>query len=408
MTYTPEILSPAGNFEKMKAAILYGADAVYLAGNRFGMRAAADNYSIEEIYEDVKYAHERGVKVYVTVNTMPKVGEYEALEEYLSSLRGSGIDAVIVADLGVIDLVKRVLPEVELHISTQTSIVSPQTCMAYYRMGAKRVVLARELSLKEIIEIRKNIPDDLELEVFIHGSMCVSWSGRCLLSEHLTGRDANCGACTQPCRWSYKLYEIIEDKRPDAPLPIEQTEHGTFIMSSKDMCMIEHIPELLSAGIKSFKIEGRMKSAYYTAVTTNAYRMAFDRYMADPGNYVYDPAWKNELESVSHREYNTGYFFGNPILDANVCEFNGYLREKAYIAQALSYEDGVATFIQRNKVCVDDKVEVISPGKCGVAFDIEWMTDENGGTIESAPHPGMIFKINAPFEILPGDIIRLG
>ncbi len=407
MTYRPEILSPAGNFEKMKAAILYGADAVYLAGNRFGMRAAADNFSVEEIFEAVKYAHERNVKVYVTVNTMPKVGEYKALEEYLSSLRGSGIDALIVADLGVIDLAKRVLPEVELHISTQTSIVSPETCMAYYRMGAKRVVLARELSLAEIIEIRKNIPEDLELEVFIHGSMCVSWSGRCLLSEHLTGRDANCGACTQPCRWSYKLYEIIEDKRPDAPLPIEQTEHGTFIMSSKDMCMIEHIPELLNAGIKSFKIEGRMKSAYYTAVTTNAYRMAFDRYMADPENYVYDPAWRNELESVSHREYNTGYFFGNPILDANVCEYNGYLREKAYIAQALGYEDGVATFIQRNKVCVGDKVEVISPGKCGVAFDIETMTNENGEAIASAPHPGMVFKINSPFEILPGDIIRM-
>ena len=408
MSYKPEILSPAGNFEKMKAAILYGADAVYLAGNRFGMRAAADNFSVEEIFEAVKYAHERNVKVYVTVNTMPKVGEYKALEEYLCALRGSGIDAVIVADLGVIDLVKRVLPEVELHISTQTSIVSPQTCMAYYRMGAKRVVLARELSLKEIIEIRKNIPDDLELEVFIHGSMCVSWSGRCLLSEHLTDRDANCGACTQPCRWNYKLYEIIEDKRPDSPLPVEQTEHGTFIMSSKDMCMIEHIPELLEAGIKSFKIEGRMKSAYYTAVTTNAYRMAFDRYMTDPENYVYDPAWKNELESVSHREYNTGYFFGNPILDANICEYNGYLREKAYIAQALGYEDGIATFIQRNKVCVGDKVEVISPGKCGVAFDIEWMTDEKGEDIASAPHPGMIFKINAPFEILPGDIIRMG
>lgn len=407
MTYKPEILSPAGNFEKMKAAILYGADAVYLAGNRFGMRAAADNFTVEEIFEAVKYAHERNVKVYVTVNTMPKVGEYEALEQYLTSLRGSGIDALIVADLGVIDLAKRVLPEVELHISTQASIVSPQTCMAYYRMGAKRVVLARELSLEQIIEIRKNIPEDLELEVFIHGSMCVSWSGRCLLSEHLTGRDANCGACTQPCRWSYKLYEIIEDKRPDAPLPIEQTEHGTFIMSSKDMCMIEHIPELLSAGIKSFKIEGRMKSAYYTAVTTNAYRMAFDRYMADPENYVYDPAWKNELESVSHREYNTGYFFGNPILDANVCEFNGYLREKAYIAQALGCENGVATFIQRNKVCVGDKVEVISPGKCGIAFDIEMMTDENGADIASAPHPGMIFRINAPFEIKAGDIIRM-
>ncbi len=407
MTYKPEILSPAGNFEKMKAAILYGADAVYLAGNRFGMRAAADNFSVEGIFEAVKYAHERGVKVYVTVNTMPKVGEYKALEEYLTSLKGSGIDALIVADLGVIDLAKRVLPEVELHISTQTSIVSPETCMAYYRMGAKRVVLARELSLKEIIEIRKNIPEDLELEVFIHGSMCVSWSGRCLLSEHLTGRDANCGACTQPCRWNYKMYEIIEDKRPDSPLPVMQTEHGTFIMSSKDMCMIEHIPELLNAGIKSFKIEGRMKSAYYTAVTTNAYRMAFDSYMADPAGYVYDPAWKNELESVSHREYNTGYFFGNPILDANVCEFNGYLREKAYIAQALGYEEGIATFIQRNKVSVGDRVEVISPGKCGKAFDIEWMKDEQDIDIPSAPHPGMIFKINSPIEIKPGDIIRM-
>ena len=242
MTYKPEILSPAGNFEKMKAAILYGADAVYLAGKVFGMRAAADNFTVEEIYEAVKYAHERGVKVYVTVNTMPKVDQYQALEEYLTSLKGSGIDALIVADLGVIDLAKRVLPEVELHISTQASIVSPQTCMAYYRMGAKRVVLARELSLEQIIEIRKNIPEDLELEVFIHGSMCVSWSGRCLLSEHLTGRDANCGACTQPCRWSYKLYEIVEDKRPDAPLPIEQTEHGTFIMSSKDMCTVSIVP----------------------------------------------------------------------------------------------------------------------------------------------------------------------
>ncbi len=408
MKYKPELLSPAGNFEKMKAAILYGADAVYLAGNRFGMRAAADNFTVEEIFEAVKYAHERDVKVYVTVNTMPRVGEYEELEKYLSSLKGSGIDAVIVADLGVIDLVKRVLPETQIHISTQTSIVSPQTCMAYYHMGAKRVVLARELSLAEIMEIRKNIPDELELEVFIHGSMCVSYSGRCLLSEHLTDRDANCGKCTQPCRWNYKIYEIIEEKRPDSPLPIMQTELGTFIMSSKDMCMIEHIPELLSAGIKSFKIEGRMKSAYYAAVTTNAYRMAFDRYTEDPDNYVYDPAWLTELESVSHREYNTGYFFGNPMNDANVCTFNGYLREKAYIAQALSYENGKATFIQRNKVCLGDTVEVISPGKCGRSFPIQNMTNEKGETIESAPHPNMIFSVDVPFEIKPGDIIRLG
>lgn len=408
MSYKPELLSPAGNFEKLKAAVLYGADAVYLAGNRFGMRAAADNFSIEEIFEAVKYAHERNVKVYLTVNTMPRVGEYKDLEAYLTSLKDSGIDAVIAADLGVIDLVKRVLPNTELHISTQTSIVSPETCMAYYRMGAKRIVLARELSLAEITEIKNNIPEDLELEVFIHGSMCVSYSGRCLLSEHLTDRDANCGKCTQPCRWNYKLYEIVEEKRPDSPLPVMQTELGTFIMSSKDMCMIEHIPELLSSGIKSFKIEGRMKSAYYTAVTTNTYRMAFDRYTADSENYIYDPLWLTELESVSHREYNTGYFFGNPIKDANICKYNGYLREKAYIARAVDCKDGMATFVQRNKVTLGEWVEVISPGKCGREFLIEKMENEKGEQIESAPHPGMTFRINAPFEIKEGDIIRGG
>lgn len=405
-----ELLSPAGNFEKFKAAVLYGADAVYLAGKEFGMRAAADNFSIEELKSACEYAHKKGVKVYLTVNVMPKTAEYKRLRKYLKQIKNIGIDALIIADIGVLELVKAVLPDMEIHISTQTSIVSAATCKAYYNMGAKRVVLARELSLSEIIEIRKNTPKALELEVFIHGSMCVSWSGRCLLSENLTGRDANCGMCTQPCRWNYKIYNLVEEKRPDTPYPIMQTDEGTFIMSSKDLCMIEHIPQLLDAGITSFKIEGRMKSAYYTALTTNAYRMAFDSYISDPDKYEYDPLWKKELESVSHREYDTGYFFSSPMENANICEFNGYLREKAYIAQAVDYDKQTkrATFRLVNKVCIGDTVELITPGKVGRAFKITDMRNENSEPIESAPHPKMLFSTNTEFEVKPGDIIRMG
>lgn len=405
----PELLSPAGNFDKMKSAILYGADAVYLSGNVFGMRAAADNFSVEEIFAASDYAHQRGVKIYLTVNTMPREDDYIALKEYLISLKGSGIDALIVADVGVIELAKEILPDTELHISTQASILSAATARAYYNMGAKRVVLARELSLAEIRRIKNNIPDDLELEVFIHGSMCVSYSGRCLLSEHLTGRDANNGKCTQPCRWNYKLYEIREEKRPDMPFPIMETELGTFVMSSRDMCMIEHIPELVESGIKSFKIEGRMKSSYYTAVTTNAYRMALDSYFKNPDGYRYNPEWQNELDAVSHREYGTGFFFGDPLKDANVTQIPGYLREKAYIAQALDYDTQteMATFIQRNKASLGDEIELITPGMTGRAFRIETLLDEKDKPIECAPHPNMIFKIKTPFPVKEGDIIRM-
>ena len=271
----PELLSPAGNFEKMKAALLYGADAVYLAGNLFGMRSAADNFSDDELKEATDYVHARGKKIYLTVNTMPRGYEYPVLERYLHTIKDYGIDAMIIADLGVLNTVKRIIPDMEIHISTQASAVSAAVCRAYYDLGAKRVVLARELPMEEILEIKANIPKELELEAFIHGSMCVSYSGRCTLSNYLTGRDANRGACTQPCRWNYSL---VEEKRPDVPLPIMETENGTFILGSKDMCMIEHIPELMKSGIDSFKIEGRMKSAYYTAVVTNAYRMAMDAY----------------------------------------------------------------------------------------------------------------------------------
>ncbi|MBE6632439.1 MAG: U32 family peptidase, partial [Ruminococcaceae bacterium] len=260
----PELLAPAGNFEKLKAAVLYGADAVYIGGPAFGMRAAADNFTLEEIYEAVKYTHERGAKLYLTVNTMPRDGEYRALEEYFDALSQSGIDAVIAADLGVVALVKQKLPHTDIHISTQASVVSSAACLAWQRLGAKRIVLARELPLRAIKEIVKNIPKELEIETFVHGSMCIAYSGRCLLSQFLTGRDANKGMCAQPCRWNYSGVEISEEKRPEISMPLEQDKNGTFIMSSKDMCMIEHIPELMESGIKSFKIEGRMKSAYYT------------------------------------------------------------------------------------------------------------------------------------------------
>lgn len=402
----PELLSPAGNFEKMRSALLYGADAVYLAGNMFGMRTAADNFTLEELAAASKYVHERNKKLYLTVNTMPREHEYAALREYLDSLKGIEIDAAIVGDLGVFMLVKEILPHVEIHISTQVSAVSAATCRAYHSLGAKRIVLARELTLDEIKAIRANTPDTLELEAFIHGSMCVSYSGRCLLSNALTGRDANRGMCTQPCRWNYV---ITEEKRPDSPFPIEEDENGeTFIMSSKDMCTIEHIPELTESGIDSFKIEGRMKSEYYTALVTNAYRMAMDAYAASPSTYVFDKRLLRELDGVSHREYCTGFYFDDPKTEANISTVPGYLREKAYLARALSYNeaDGYTTFVQRNKLCAGDTVELVSPGEVGREFKVEDILDENGGRIDSAPHPMMIFKIKVPYDTHEGDILR--
>ncbi|MBE6534208.1 MAG: U32 family peptidase, partial [Ruminococcaceae bacterium] len=281
----PELLSPAGNFEKLKAALLYGADAVYLAGTRFGMRSAADNFSSDELYEATKYVHERGKKIYLTLNTMPHGYEYPDLRAFLEYIKDAGIDACIVADMGVMYLIKEIMPDMEIHVSTQASIVSPAAANAYVKLGAKRLVLARELMLDEIKDIKASLPQGIELEAFVHGSMCVSYSGRCMLSHSLTGRDANRGACAQPCRWEYNISEI---KRPDQPYPIEENELGTFIMSSKDMCTISIIPQLIDAGIDSFKIEGRMKSAYYAAVVTNAYRMAIDSYLRSPADYKFD------------------------------------------------------------------------------------------------------------------------
>ena len=419
----PELLSPAGNFEKLKAALLYGADAVYLAGQSFGMRSAADNFTVEELYEAAKYTHERGKKLYLTLNTMPHGDEYPALREFLRAIGGAGIDAVIVADLGVMATVKEILPEMEIHVSTQASIVSPEAALAYAALGAKRLVLARELCLDEIKAIKRALPEGIELEAFVHGSMCVSYSGRCMLSNLMTERDANRGRCAQPCRWNYIIYE---EKRPDLPIPIEQTNLGTFIMSSKDMCTVDHIPELIEAGIDSFKIEGRMKSAYYTAVVTNAYRMSIDSYLSDPENYVFDPLWYRELECVSHREYCTGYYLDDPMQNAQIGSHTGYIRDKAYFATATEYNEeeaakiqsaGVALenekgrlyrFIQRNKVKLGDSAELISPSKVGKAFQVNELYLPDGEATESAPHPSMIFWCRVPFEVSEGDIMRAG
>ena len=404
----PELLSPAGNMEKMKAAILYGADAVYLAGKLFGMRAAADNFDIPELIEAVEYAHERGVKVYLTLNTMPREKDLPLLKEYIEQLRPIKLDALIVADIGVLSLVHELLPDVDIHISTQANAVSSLAVRSWCALGATRVVLARELTLDEIREIRQNVPPEIELECFIHGSMCISYSGRCLLSGHIVGRDANMGMCAQPCRWNYTIrgYEITEEKRPDRSMPIEEINGETFIMASRDTCTIEHIPELVEAGISSFKIEGRMKSAYYTAVVTNTYRMALDSYFS--GSYAYNPDWLRELLSVSHREYATGYYFSDSHTDANLAPNNGYIKDKAYLAVCLSYDEGrgLAKLEQRNKMTLGDRVERLTPGECGAEIAYDALLDESLEPIDASRHPYMIFYMHTECRMKPGDIIR--
>ena len=405
----PELLSPAGDFEKLKSAIYFGADAVYLAGKTFGMRAASGNFSDEELAHAVEYAHERGVRVYVTVNIMPRDAEYPALRQFLIYLHQIGADAAIVSDLGVVALARECAPDLEIHISTQASTVSAAACMAWHKMGAKRIVLARELSLAQISAIRNALPAEVELEAFVHGSMCVEYSGRCLLSQYYVGRDANRGACAQPCRWIYSG-EIAEEKRPDDRLPIIEDGGESFIMSSKDMCMIEHVPDLVHAGIDSLKLEGRVRSAYYTAVVTNTYKMALDSFMNSPENYRFDPVWQRELDSVSHREYSTGFFFHDPKTEPNLVTQPGYIREKAYLAVCTGTADekGRVPFVQRNKTVRGAPVELLSPGYPGQPFTADGMWDASGAPLESAPHPGMTFYLDPPFPVQAGDILREG
>ena len=405
-----ELLSPAGNLEKLRAAINFGADAVYLSGPGFGLRAASTEFSPDALAEAVTYAHERGVKVYVTVNATPHENEYPALGSYLDLLARVSPDGLIVSDPGVILLCRERLPKIPIHLSTQANAVSSAACRAWYAMGVRRIVLARELSLKEIKEIKKNIPADLALEAFVHGSMCVSYSGRCLLSGYFTGRDANRGDCTQPCRWKYRVGrlsgELIEESRPDEPIPVEEDAGGTFILASRDLSMIEHLADLAEAGVSSLKIEGRMKSACYVAAVTNAYRMALDSLAR--GEKTVDPRLFTELDSVSHREYSTGFYYGNPHDDPNVVSRHGYLGEKSYLAAIVGYDGatGFALCEQRNKLSVGIDVEVLSPGKFGRAFKVASLLDETGAPIDSTPHPGMKFLLSVPFPVSAGDLLR--
>lgn len=373
------------------------------------MRAAADNFTVEEIHKCVEYSHNLGKKVYLTLNTMPHWYEYEDIKKYLCEIAGASLDAMIVADVGVLDLVKEAAPNIPVHISTQAGAVSHADCIHWYKSGASRVVLARELSFEEIKNIKSRIPSELELECFIHGSMCVSYSGRCLLSNYLTGRDGNRGFCAQPCRWEYRIFEIEEAKRPGTRIPVEQDKFGTFVMSSKDLCMIEHIPELMESGISSFKIEGRMKSAYYTAVCANTYKMAMDAYVRSKDGYRFDPLWLRELESVTHREYSTGFYFDSPGENAQIVSSPGYLLEKSYLAFVESYdpENGRATLIQKNKMFDCSYAELLTPGSLGKRFYVEDMRDADGNKIADAPHPAMRFTIKAPFMFRAGDIVRM-
>ncbi len=424
MIKLPEILSPAGNMEKLVAAVRYGADAVYLAGKSFGMRVASDNFSLEELRTAADYLHERGKKLYLTVNILPHGDEYAPLGEFLRACREIDIDGYIVADLGVIATLKEINPEAEIHISTQASIVSPAAARAYVALGAKRLVLARELTLPEIREIRASVPDDIELEAFVHGSMCISYSGRCMLSDNLVGRSANHGACAQPCRWNYT---IVEEKRPDEAMPIVETQEGTFIMSSKDMCMINHVGSLVDAGIASFKLEGRVRSAYYAAVVTNAYRIALDAlavFVEGGGravDFVPDSSLFDEVDSVSHREYSTGFYFNSPKETAALVTRPGYMREKAYLAVAepsgealpeslecIEITDGgkLYRFRQRNKLSLGERVELLTPGRVGAPHEILELYSEDGEAIESAPHPSMIFYTRISGDVREGDILR--
>lgn len=400
----PELLAPAGSLEKLKIALQYGADAVYFGGEAFSLRAAAQNFTYEDMEEGVKLAHSMGKKMYCTVNVMPRSEEIDKLPEFLKKLDEIGIDAVLVSDLGVLSTVKK-HTNLPIHISTQANTINYEACNMWETLGAERVVLARECSLKEIKKIRENISEELELEVFIHGSMCISYSGRCLLSSYMTGRDSNRGSCAQSCRWKYSL---VEQKREGEYFPIEEDENGTYIMNSKDLCMIEHIPELMEAGISSLKIEGRNKSEYYVAIVVNAYRQAIDLYYNDPENYVLPEVINDEFYKVSHRKYHTGFFFDEPKEEGIIYNTNDHIREYDVVAIVHEYDEEtqIATCKQRNKFVLGDKVELLSPKSVGDSFVVEELYNEDGEAIESCPHPGMMCKIKVPFKVARNSFIR--
>lgn len=397
-----EVLAPAGDKERFDAALNYGADAIYLGRKQFGMRSSPMNFDFEQLVSAVDLAHAKGVKVYLTCNTLPRNNEIPMFEQFVREAVEAKIDALIVADIGLLMLIKKYSPDMEIHISTQTGIVNYVTARELHNMGAKRVVLARELNLDEIAEIRAKTSPDLDIETFVHGAMCVSFSGRCLLSQYLVNRDANRGECAQPCRWGYHL---MEEKRPGEYFPIYEDEKGTYILNSKDMCMIEHIDKLAKAGVTSLKIEGRAKSAYYVTVVTNAYRMAVDEYYKNPDDFKLPDYIRDEVFKVSHRKYCSGFFFGVPE-KSQYYENSGYIRNYDVVAVVENCENGIVYCTQRNKFFAGDTVELLAPSKKPVEMTLEKLFDEENNEIETANHAMMKFSFKSELTFPKGTVIR--
>lgn len=402
----PELLVPASSLEVLKIAVKFGADAVYIGGEAFGLRAKAKNFSKEDMKAGIEFAHANNVKVYVTANIIGHNDDLEGVENYFKELEAIGPDAVIISDPGIFSIAKEVIPDMEIHISTQANNTNYRTYQFWYKLGAKRVVSARELSLDEIKEIRKNIPDDMEIESFIHGAMCISYSGRCLLSNFFTGRDANQGACTHPCRWKYS---VVEEKRPGEYFPVYENDKGTYIFNSKDLCMIEHIPELLDAGIDSLKIEGRMKTALYVATVARTYRKAIDDFMESPEKYQENLQWyKEEIGKCTYRKFTTGFFFGKPTEETQIYDSNVYVKEYTYLGiVGAKNEQGLYRIEQRNKFSVGQKIEVMKPNGENIEIIVKRIVDEEGQDMESAPHPKQVLFIDLGIELDEFDILRV-
>ena len=400
-----ELLIPASSLEVLKVAVMYGADAVYIGGEAFGLRAKAKNFSLEDMKEGIEFAHARNVKVYVTANILAHNYDLDGARKYFEELKTIGPDAVIISDPGMFTIAKEVMPDTDIHISTQANNTNYMTFKFWWEQGAKRVVTARELSLNEIKKIREEIPDDMEIETFIHGAMCISYSGRCLLSSFMAGRDANRGACTHPCRWKYS---IVEESRPGEYMPVYENERGTYIFNSKDLCMIEHIPEMVSSGIDSFKIEGRMKTALYVATVARTYRLAIDEFLKDPELYKSRiPFYKSEISKCTYRQYTTGFFFGKPDENTQIYDTNTYVKEYTYLGIVdEKNEQGLYHIEQRNKFSVGETIEVMKLNGDNILVQVKRIVDEKGQDMESAPHPKQQLYIDLGVELDRFDILR--
>lgn len=400
----PELLVPAGSLEVLKVAVTFGADAVYIGGEAFGLRAKAKNFTLEEMKEGIEFAHAHGVKVYVTANILAHNTDLADAAAYFGELAAIKPDALIIADPGLFMIAKDVCPEIDIHVSTQANNCNYGTFLFWHEQGASRVVTARELSLKEIGEIRKHIPESMEIETFVHGAMCISYSGRCLLSAYMTGRSANEGACTHPCRWKYA---VVEEKRPGEYFPVEENERGTYIFNSKDLCMIEHIPDLIEAGIDSFKIEGRMKTALYVATVARTYRKAIDDYLTDPALYEKNLPWyREQISRCTYRQFTTGFFYGKPDQESQIYDSNTYIREYTYLGIVGEVKDGLCVIEQRNKFTVGEQIEIMKPDGENIEVTVRAIYNEDGESMESAPHPKQKLFVDLGVEAGIFDILR--